>query len=425
MDLIVKPGATELLASATVIAGWVEVHGTLRCDGDLACLGISIEPGGSLRCRELVANVVEVDNIGGRTTLSAKLVRARFVSLVQIIEPPPLDAEYVHHYGGDLNPSFDYERGDLDILRGVEGDVPRQFDLGELRRELCAGRNPFAKGELVVEIEPGEPLQVAEVPPELASWLASHPGPQRQLLADLMAQWTGKLAGGGGAIRKAVSSPKLAAERDAWLAEQGLAHHAPPKQPSQPKVTVRPATPRDPSSWLDELPLDATQLDRVNEEITEIPPRIARYAQLVDVQLAYNQLARLPDELFALPLTKLDVRGNRIAELPTAIGRCATLQSLSVESNPIARLPDELCALASLAHLDLSFTAITALPDEFGRLASLQFLKLQDCRLTDLPESFFSLPALDSLYLHGTRLRSSVIARIRATFPRCEMWNFR
>jgi hypothetical protein len=421
MDLIVKPGETTVLAGDAAIAGWIDVHGTLRCDGDLACVGISVEPGGAVRCKNLVANVVEID----RGKVAATLVRARFVSLVEITKPPAVDAEYVHHFARDLNPSFDYERGDLGILRGVEGDeVPRQFDLGGMRRELCAGRNPFAKGELIVEIDPGEPHVAAETPAELASWLAAHPGPQRQLLVDLKAQWSGKLAGGGGAIRKAVSSPKLAEERDTWLAEQGFAQQAAAKRPAEPKVIVRPAKPRDPASWLDAIERDATEIDLVDEGITEIPPRIARYDNVTAIQLSYNDIARLPDELFALPLVSLDVRGNQLAELPAAIGRCTTLQSLNVDGNPIAKLPDELCALPNLGDLDLSHTNITALPDDFGRLASLRYLKLHDCRLTDLPESFFSLPKLDSLYLHGTRLRSAVIARIRATFPSCDMWNF-
>lgn len=448
-DLIVKAGHSRTLAGDATVAGWVEIAGTLVCEGDLACLGVSVEPGGTLACKNLVANVVEVDNLGGNAQLEAATVRARFVSLVQVTkgpvsEPTRLVADYVHHDAGDLNPSFDYERGERGIVRPfVRGrKPPLDIDARGLRRLLCEGRNPFVGRGLLVE-RAVAPQREAPAPSpladELAAWLAAHPGPQRRLFGDLKAAWTERLAGccdpaAACAIARAVASPKLASERDTWLAGLGLlpakkSAAAPVVDSSERRdaVVVRRDPPRDPGAWLERLALGATSLDITDGSVAELPPRIARYTELVRIQLAYNRLAWLPPELCTLPkLASLDVRNNRLTELPAELGRLATLTTLVVEGNEgLAALPESLCELENLAELAIGHTAIARLPEQIGRLVSLRHLNLSGCqRLVSLPASFFTLPRLDSIYLHGTRLPSATLARIRAAFPAADYWNF-
>jgi len=162
-DLTVNASETRTIPGDVVVAGWIDVLGELRCTGDLTCLGITIAPGGTVRCKNLIANVVEIDGMARVARLAAASVRARFASFVQVYELPPLDVEYVHHAGGD--PSFGYEGGDRSILR-------EEHDAQFLRRELCAGRNPFAKGELVVELD-------KRTPPAATPRVIVHPARRR------------------------------------------------------------------------------------------------------------------------------------------------------------------------------------------------------------------------------------------------------
>jgi hypothetical protein len=447
-DLEIASGQTRTLSGDTEVTGWVTVAGTLVVEGDLACLGVSVEAGGTLRCGRLVANAVEVDNLGGRAKLSATKIRARVVALVEVIggdlgallDGDGVEADYIHHFAGDLNPSFDYERGERGVLRAeyVEGEDPSlQLDLAGIRKALGEGKNPFARGEPIVERLVEQGAAPAAPPPselanELAAWIAAHPGPQRALLVDLRAQWHARLAGAdaavGRTITSAIGSKKLAAERDAWLAELGLVREpAPARPPQRERLRVLPPPPRrDPGAWLDEHPRDATEISASSERIGELPARIGAYQQLSRLQLAYNKLARLPAELGRLAqLQYLDLQGNQLVELPDLAG-LVRLESLNVEYNAqLVALPDSLCELANLTHLMIGHTAIASLPDGFGRLRALRHLGLHDCtKLVRLPESLFELPALDSIYLHGTRLPSSQIARLKNVFPKMNFWSF-
>lgn len=424
-DLIVR--GEQRFDGDVAIAGWVEVHGSLVVEGDLTCFGVSIEPGGSVTCRALIANVIEIDGLTHKATLAAASVHARFATLVQTIAEA-IDRgtiDYVHHFAGDLNPSFDYERGD----RNVEVDEDGQFDLPAIRAALCSGKNPFLRVPPIVTASTAKPVVTAADPlaDELAAWAAKHPGPQRQLLDDLRA-WTERLRGGGPAIeraiKKAVGSPKLAQPRDAWIAELGLATTAKAATPTvgRDALAVRVDPPR--RLWLDDFPIEADTIDGTNLRLTEIPPQIARYTRVKRVDLSYNKIARLPAELWRLPIEYLGLGHNQLTALPDQIRELTTLQSLVLESNPITRLPDALCELTGLRELSLQDTPITELPVDIGRLTSLRFLSLESCKqLTRLPESLFALP-LETLSLHGTRIAAADLARLRKTFPASVFGNF-
>lgn len=438
-DLIVCQGQSRRFESDTRIAGWVEVHGSLEIDGDLTCLGLSIEPGGSVRCGQLVANVIEIDGLRDPARLEATAVRARFVTLVQTINEV-IDngaVDYVHHFAGDLNPSFDYERGDRIVPAEQEEDEegqphgPIQFDIGAIRSALCSGKNPFVRMQPIVTAAAAKPAPVAADPlaDEVAAWCAQHPGPQRAMFDELRATWSDRLRGGGvaieRAIKKAVGSPKLAGPRDAWIAELGLAKTAKTAEPvvGRDALTVRVDPPK--KSWLARIPEDSESIDADGQRIETIPPDIARYTRATRVQLSYNKIARIPPELCQLPIENLDLRGNQLTSLPDEIRQLTRLTSLVLEDNPITTLPDALCELTQLAELSLQNVPITKLPDDIGGLTSLTFLSLQGCnKLARLPESFFTLTNLTTINLHYTRLAGADLARLRTTFPSSVFGNY-
>ena len=436
-DLLVPDGESRQFERDTVVAGWVEVLGSLTIEGDLTCLGLSIEPGGSVSCRSLITNVIEIDGLAKPARLEATGVRARFAALVQTvneaIERGAID--YVHHFGGDLNPSFDYERGARIVPAEQALDMdgqrhgPVQFDLGAIRSALCSGKNPFVRAQPIVTaaVATAPKPEADPLADELAAWIGRHPGPQRALL-DNLRRWTDRLRGGGVAIertiKKAVGSPKLAGPRDAWIAELGLVKTTAKAAPEvgRDAVTVRSDPPK--KSWLAKYPLDAATIDCVSERIADIPGQIARYTHVTRVQLSYNEIARIPPELCGLPVEHLDLRGNRLTALPEEIRGLTRLVDLNLEGNPIAALPDALCELGQLAALDLQALPIKELPEGVGQLSALRYLNLQGCtKLARLPESFFAL-GLTTLNLHYTRLPGADLARLRTTFPASVFGNY-
>lgn len=241
-DLILR-GKQRAFAGDLAVDGLVEVSqgGVLRCGGALRCLAMVIEGRSTVACRELVTNVLEVDNSDGWAgrgeQLIAERVHARIVKTVQLgldelLTRGVVECEYLTHFGGDLNPSFDHERGTRKILdaayREPCGRYSVLIDLSRLCGALRRGENPFTAGEPLVTAAPRAPAPPGDDDPtllELSTWLAAHPGPQRTTLADLAA-WLPRLTAlpaptrlaARRQISRTITSPKLTATRDELLA---------------------------------------------------------------------------------------------------------------------------------------------------------------------------------------------------------------
>jgi hypothetical protein len=152
-DLIVRDRSLQVEASLD-IDGWLEIArgGALVCGGTITCLGALIEEGGRLECGELVTNILCVDNGGDDTVVKAECIRARVVHTVQraledLIARGALAADYWQHFGGELNPSWDYAKGRLllrtELYRKREDDGPVELLLNEIRAALTRGENVF------------------------------------------------------------------------------------------------------------------------------------------------------------------------------------------------------------------------------------------------------------------------------------------
>jgi hypothetical protein len=240
-DLILR-GKSHHASGSLVVNGWVEIArgGKLVCGGDLICLGAFMDEGAELQCRELVTNFLEVDNSGRDTTVEVERIRARVVHVVQlaladIIARGDLTADYCQHFGGDLNPSWDYTRGDLTVLRpefyeyvkSHDATAPVLFRTNEIRAALCGGENVFDELGPLVSLTPSPPARPIEHPTlaEFAAWLDAHPGPQRVILDDLRAQWFPRLVlldaearkRAGHLISRTIKSPKLVEARTTLL----------------------------------------------------------------------------------------------------------------------------------------------------------------------------------------------------------------
>lgn len=238
-DLIVR-GHERRFEGEVFVEGLVEVSrgGRLVCEA-LRCLGMIVEAGGVVVCREVVTNALEVDNSDGGTRIEAEHVRARAVRTVQLgldelLRREAVAYEYLTHFGNDLNPSWDYEKGSRTLLgkeyRSACTRDSQHVEVGKICGALRMGKNPFTRGEPLVSARPrapAEPRIEAPMLAEMAAWWANHPGPQRRALAELEAEWLARLQELPAEVRaearrrivKLVTSPKLAASRDALLAK--------------------------------------------------------------------------------------------------------------------------------------------------------------------------------------------------------------
>lgn len=240
-DLILR-GKQRAFAGDLTVDGLVDVSqgGALRCAGVLRCLAMVIEGRSTVACRELVTNVLEVDNSDGWAgqgeQLIAEHVHARIIKTVQLgldklLARGVVDCEYLTHFGGDLNPSFDHERGTRKILGAAYREPCGRYSILINFSGLCGalrhGENPFTVGEPLVTVPPRPPLPADDDPLllELSAWLTAHPGPQRATLADLAA-WLPRLTAAPASTRlaarkqiiKTITSPKLTAARDTLIA---------------------------------------------------------------------------------------------------------------------------------------------------------------------------------------------------------------
>jgi len=132
--------------------------------------------------------------------------------------------------------------------------------------------------------------------------------------------------------------------------------------------------------------------------LEQFPPEIFTLADTLEVlDLSGNQLSELPPDLARLHrLRILFCSDNRFTQLPPALGACAQLEMVGFKANPIADVPGAALPPA-LRWLILTDNRIETLPDEIGRCTRLQKLMLAGNRLRELPPSLAHCTALELL----------------------------
>ncbi|KPJ17516.1 Leucine-rich repeat-containing protein 20 [Papilio machaon] len=91
--------------------------------------------------------------------------------------------------------------------------------------------------------------------------------------------------------------------------------------------------------------------------ITKIPPKFTvKFSLITDLNLANNQMARLPDELCTLAcLERLDISHNSFVSLPQTCQWCPSLHTLLAHHNQIIEVDvDRLARSRALEYVDLS-----------------------------------------------------------------------
>ncbi|KAJ3609941.1 hypothetical protein NHX12_022035 [Muraenolepis orangiensis] len=171
---------------------------------------------------------------------------------------------------------------------------------------------------------------------------------------------------------------------------------------------------------LEELLLDANQLRDLpkpffqliklrklglsDNEIQRLPPEIANFMQLVELDVSRN--AQEPDTIGHLvSLKDLWLDGNQLSEIPAEVGSMKSLVCLDVSENKLEHLPEELGNLLQLTDLLVSQNLIEVLPQSIGKLGRLSILKADQNRLMHLPEGIGNCESLTELVLTENQLQ--------------------
>ncbi len=131
-----------------------------------------------------------------------------------------------------------------------------------------------------------------------------------------------------------------------------------------------------------------TELDLSNNQLTSVPPEIAKLTNLTHLELWNNDLEEVPLEVANLiHLTHLDLSGNRLGSLPLEITRLTKLTSLDLGYNYLTNVPLEITKLTNLAYLRLRGNLLPSVPSEIAKLTNLTYLDLSSNQLPIPPET--------------------------------------
>ncbi len=140
--------------------------------------------------------------------------------------------------------------------------------------------------------------------------------------------------------------------------------------------------------------------------ITLLPESLFGLTQLQHLDLAGNQLAKLPPKLAQLSgLLSLNLEGNALQSLG-GIGKLPSLTALNARRNRLASLPEEVCELPALISLDVGDNALTALPEALRSLGALEFLRADGNQLDGISEAVLELANLRNLSLGQNKIAS-------------------
>lgn len=95
-------------------------------------------------------------------------------------------------------------------------------------------------------------------------------------------------------------------------------------------------------------------MDMGGQGIHNLAPQVFHYTFLRELNIASNQLKRLPAAIGQLRLLQyFDTSFNQLTELPAELGMCVYLKTILVFNNRIRSLPTELGSLFSLEMLGI------------------------------------------------------------------------
>ena len=135
----------------------------------------------------------------------------------------------------------------------------------------------------------------------------------------------------------------------------------------------------------------------------DAPAQVLKPAKLEKLEMSKCGLKVVPQFVYSCPqLESLDLSANKLVSFGERVGEfgaLAKLELLDLKYNELTQLPDQLCDLPSLKELDVSENWLEGLPERFGALKCLKSLVANTNRVKVLPASFSQLGALQHIDL--------------------------
>ena len=160
-------------------------------------------------------------------------------------------------------------------------------------------------------------------------------------------------------------------------------------------------------------------------QIQELPPGIAEYTSLRELEARGNGMVRLCDEIGTLnQLEVLDASDNQLESLPASIGNLHKLRVLVINKNRLTTIPSVICNLENLEFLYCNNNDIKTIPGDIGKLNSLVSIQLHNNPLESIHDAFYSLPRLRNLdvnlgleCIEDTISSNTTITSVRTLYP--------
>ena len=135
-------------------------------------------------------------------------------------------------------------------------------------------------------------------------------------------------------------------------------------------------------------PDSSGKLDLKYQGLCGVPPRVFSYTtRIVCLDVSFNLLHSLPEEICLLPLEELYCASNKISAMPESIGSIQSLRIIKANNNMLVSLPTSIGQLQKIEQLILSDNMFSSLPDEIGNCQHLKSLLLGTNALSRLPLS--------------------------------------
>ena len=173
--------------------------------------------------------------------------------------------------------------------------------------------------------------------------------------------------------------------------------------------------------------INTKYIDLSQLSLLEIPPEILKIPSLVNLNVAVNQLTKIPDILNLITLcanhnlltvmnisgVKLDIlylHNNQINRISPKIRFLTNLSVLTLSHNLLKLIPPEIGELTNLTTLRLDNNQLIQIPNEINKLVKLNTLTLTNNNIKFLPN--LSIPHLDFLHLNHNKIKFLLIPTI-------------
>ncbi len=147
-------------------------------------------------------------------------------------------------------------------------------------------------------------------------------------------------------------------------------------------------------------------LDVAFNDLAELPEELSQLHYLQGFYANGNNLTEFPSQILLLPvLAKLDFSDNQISAIPGEISKMDQLTRLTMDNNTLTSIPVQLYYLPDLSVLELSGNGLRVIPEGISNLKKLKKLDLSNNQLSAIPREITAISGtLEELMIQGNNI---------------------